>query len=309
LLEARERDGCVRRCHGDLHLGNIVLIGDVPVLFDAIEFDDRIATADTFYDLAFLLMDLIERNLGPAATIVLNRYLVATAREADLDALAALPLYLSVRAAIRAKVTAARAAHAKDRGEAERSARDYFALARHLIDPPQPRLVAVGGLSGTGKSVLARALAAHVPPLPGAVVLRSDIIRKQLCGAGETDRLPQSAYSAEMTARVYATVAARARRVLAAGHSAVADAVYARAGERQAIREAAGVAPFHGLFLTADLSTRIDRVGARVADASDADAGIARQQEHYDLGGLDWDEIDASGTPADTLRRARKGLG
>ena len=93
LLDRRERDGRVARCHGDLHLGNIVLIDGAPVLFDAIEFDDRIATADVLYDLAFLLMDLIERELSAAATTVLNRYLTSTARPSDLDALAALPLF------------------------------------------------------------------------------------------------------------------------------------------------------------------------------------------------------------------------
>jgi aminoglycoside phosphotransferase family enzyme len=108
LLLARERASLVRRCHGDLHLGNIVLIDGKPVLFDAIEFDDRIATGDVLYDLAFLLMDLIERDLHQAANIVLNRYLADTQRIYDLDALAALPLFMSTRAAIRAKVTAAR---------------------------------------------------------------------------------------------------------------------------------------------------------------------------------------------------------
>ena len=108
LLPLRERAGLVRRCHGDLHLGNIVLIDGEPVLFDAIEFDDRIATGDVLYDLAFLLMDLIERGLHAAANIVLNRYLTETRRVHDLDALAALPLFMSVRAAIRAKVIAAR---------------------------------------------------------------------------------------------------------------------------------------------------------------------------------------------------------
>jgi len=309
LLDQRERDGCVARCHGDLHLGNIVLIDDAPVLFDAIEFDDRIATGDVLYDLAFLLMDLIERGLAGAATIVLNRYLATAAREADLDALAALPLFLSVRAAIRAKVTAARAAHARDRAEAEQSARAYFALARTLIEPPKPRLVAVGGLSGTGKSVLARALAGHVPPLPGAVVLRSDVARKTMFGAGETDRLPREAYTLEVTDRVYAALAAAARRVLAAGHSAIVDAVFARAAERADIAAAAQGAPFHGLFLTADLATRVTRVGARTADASDADAEVARQQERYDIGALDWTAVDASGTPGDTLARACTALG
>ena len=109
LLEQRERAGLVRRCHGDLHLGNIVLLEGQPTLFDAIEFDPRIATGDVLYDLAFLLMDLIERGLGAAANIVFNRYLTETRRDDDLDALAALPLFLSLRAAIRAKVTAARA--------------------------------------------------------------------------------------------------------------------------------------------------------------------------------------------------------
>jgi predicted kinase len=267
------------------------------------------ATADVLYDLAFLLMDLIERGLAGAASIALNRYLVETARPTDLDALAALPLFLSTRAAIRAKVTAARAVHAADSAAAKQSARDYFALACRLIAPPAPRLVAVGGLSGTGKSVLARALAAHVPPLPGAVVLRSDIERKHLHGGAETERLPREAYSAEMTARVYARLAERARRVLGAGHSAIVDAVFARADERDAIAKAAGATRFHGLFLTTDLATRVARVGSRVADASDADAEVARRQEHYALGPLDWSEVDASGTPADTLARARMAIG
>jgi aminoglycoside phosphotransferase family enzyme len=108
LLAARERNSCVRRCHGDLHLGNVVLIEGAPVLFDAIEFSPRLATIDVFYDLAFLLMDLIARDLAAAANGVLNRYLAETRRAGDLDALAALPLFMSLRAAIRAKVTAAR---------------------------------------------------------------------------------------------------------------------------------------------------------------------------------------------------------
>lgn len=308
LLDARERGGLVRRCHGDLHLGNIVLIDKVPVLFDALEFDDRIATGDVFYDLAFLLMDLIARDLVGAATIVFNRYLLAAARDSDFDALAALPLFLSVRAAIRAKVTAARAAHARDRVAAERSAGDYFALARRLIEPPPPQLVAVGGLSGTGKSVLARALAAHVPPLPGAVVLRSDSERKAMFKVGETDTLPQQAYTMEVTERLYAALAAKAGRVLAAGHSVIVDAVFARPSERTAIAQAAHGAPFHGLFLTAGLAVRLARVGGRKADASDADVEVARQQEDYDIGPLDWAEVNASGTPADSLARARRAL-
>jgi aminoglycoside phosphotransferase family enzyme/predicted kinase len=309
LLAARERNSCVRRCHGDLHLGNVVLIEGAPVLFDAIEFSPRLATIDVFYDLAFLLMDLIARDLAAAANGVLNRYLAETRRAGDLDALAALPLFMSLRAAIRAKVTAAR----PQRDAAiEQSARDYFALAQRLIAPPRAMLVAVGGLSGTGKSLLGRALAPAIMPLPGAIHLRSDVLRKTLFDVPETERLPASAYTPEVTARVYAALAAQARQILAAGHSAIVDAVFAKRGERDAIaRIAQDAMPgtrFHGLFLTADLDVRVARVGTRTGDASDADAAIARAQEQYDLGELDWREVDASGTPEETLQRGKAAL-
>ena len=306
LLEARERDGCVRRCHGDLHLGNIVLIEGAPVLFDAIEFNPKLATIDVFYDLAFLLMDLIERGLVASANIVLNRYLAERTCDNDLDALAALPLLMSLRAAIRAKVTAAQP---NRDATMEKWARDYFMLAQRLIAPPGATLIAVGGLSGTGKSLLALALAPAVAPLPGAILLRSDVIRKTLFGVAETARLPASAYAPEVTAKVYAALAAKARRALAAGQSVIVDAVFAKRGERDAIAASAPSVPFHGLFLTAELAVRITRVGARTGDASDADPAVARAQEQYNLGVLEWAEIDASGTPDETLRRSKAALG
>jgi aminoglycoside phosphotransferase family enzyme/predicted kinase len=304
LLDARERDGLVRRCHGDLHLGNIVRIDGRPVLFDALEFDPKLATTDVLYDLAFLLMDLIERGLTRQASIVFNRYLSQTRRDSDLDALAALPLFLSLRAAIRAKVTAMRGKDAAD----EKSARDYFALAGQLLLPGKPMLVAVGGLSGAGKSALAGQLAADIMPAPGAVWLRSDVERKALFGVTETDKLPPDAYTREVTAQVYASIAAKARRVLAAGHSALVDAVFADARERAEIEQAAGGAMFQGLFLTAPLDVRVARVGARTGDASDADATVAMAQEQYDLGAMTWREVDASGTPEETLEKARNAL-
>jgi aminoglycoside phosphotransferase family enzyme/predicted kinase len=309
LLEQRQRAGFVRRCHGDLHLGNIVLLDGEPTLFDAIEFDPNLATGDVFYDLAFLLMDLIERGLNPAANIVLNRYLNETRRLEDIDALAALPLFLSLRAAIRAKVTAARAKqHSDARAQIEQSARDYFGLAQKLLAPPPPQLVAVGGLSGTGKSWLARKLAPELWPAPGAAVLRSDVERKVLFGLAETERLPQSAYAPEVTAKVYSTLADKARRVIAAGHSAIVDAVFADASERKTIAIAAGGAAFRGLFLTAALNVRIARVGARAANASNADAAVARRQEQYNLGTVDWQKVDAGAEPPETLRHARAAL-
>jgi aminoglycoside phosphotransferase family enzyme/predicted kinase len=312
LLRERGQRGLVRRIHGDLHLGNIVLIDDRPVLFDAIEFSEIIASGDVLYDLAFLLMDLLERGLPQAGNIVLNRYLAETNRVEDLDALTTLPFFLSMRAAIRAKVTAARMqrAAATPRATIAKSAKAYFAFALRAITPPAPRFIAVGGLSGTGKTRLARMLAPHIAPMPGAVIVRSDVERKALFGAAETDKLPDTAYSSEVTARVYAVVTDKARRILAAGHSAIVDAVFAREDERNALAEVAKAAkiPLQGLFLTADLATRQARVGSRANDASDADTAVAAAQERYDLGTLNWPKIDASGTPVDSLDRAKRAL-
>jgi uncharacterized protein len=312
LLAERGRNGLVRRIHGDLHLGNIALIDGKPVLFDAIEFSDIIASGDVLYDLAFLLMDLVERGLAEAANIVLNRYLAETKRIDDLDALAALPFFLAMRAAIRANVTLARMARApaKEQPAIATIAAVYFAFAQRAIAPEKPKLIAVGGLSGTGKSQLARALAPHLAPMPGAVIVRSDVERKALFGVGETDRLPAQAYAADATERVYATLYDKARRITGAGHSAIVDAVFARPQERAALAEAARSAGsrLHGLFLTAPLETRLARVGGRTHDASDADREVAQAQEAYGLGQLDWVRIDAAGTASDTATQARAAL-
>lgn len=312
LLVARGKLGLIRRGHGDLHLGNVALLDGRPVPFDAIEFDPVIASGDVLYDLAFLLMDLVERKLERAANIVLNRYFAATHRADDLDGLAGLPFFMSLRAAIRAKVTAARLqqADAAKRNDIEQAARTYFEFAVELLHPPPPQLIGIGGLSGTGKSALARSLAPFIAPHPGALVLRSDVERKALFEVGETERLPPDAYDPKVTARVYERLVEMAARAIAAGHSAIIDAVFAREGERAQIDATAKAAhvPFQGLFLVADLRTRLARVGARVGDASDADAAVAQKQEDYALGKMDWAEIDAGGTPDETLARARTAI-
>jgi hypothetical protein len=308
LLVERGQHGFIRRIHGDLHLGNIVLIDGRPVLFDAIEFSAIIASGDVLYDLAFLLMDLVERGLVAPANTVFNRYLSATQRAEDFDALAALPFFLSMRAAIRAKVTAARLAQteAEKQGRIRRDALKYFDCACRFIQPQAPRLVAIGGLSGTGKSLLARALAPQLAPAPGAVLLRTDVERKALFGRDENDRLPSEAYEPAITTQVYAAVVDKARRSLAAGHSAIVDAVFAKPEERVLMEKAAAAlgVPFQGLFLQTALDTRIARVGARTRDASDANAAIARVQEGYEVGDMVWAKVDASGTPEATLARA-----
>ena len=147
-------------------------------------------------------------------------------------------------------------------------------------------------------------------PEPGAVVLRSDVLRKQLFNVGELEKLEEGAYRAEVTGEVYGLLAQRAARVVTQGHSTIADAVFARENERAALRNIArqsGVR-FVGLFLTADLKIRQSRISQRPADASDATAEVARLQEQYDIGNVDWAIIDASGTPEETLRACKTRL-
>jgi uncharacterized protein len=191
LLSRRTSEGHVRRCHSDLHLANLVLIEGRPVPFDALEFDERLGTCDTGYDLAFLLMDLDHRGLARQANLCLNAWL---ARTRDFEALAPLPLFLAIRAAIRAMVgvQTARATGSATPPEAA----EFLARATGYLTPKPPELIAVGGLSGTGKTTVSRLLAPRLPPVPGAVHLRSDEIRKTLLGADPLTRLPPDAYRA-----------------------------------------------------------------------------------------------------------------
>ena len=305
FLIERGKLGLIRRGHGDLHLGNIAVVDGEPIAFDALEFDPLIASGDLLYDLAFLLMDLLEFDQAAAANQILNGYYAAARRDADCDGIAALPFFMSLRAAIRAMTTASRLDVSKD--AIARSARHYFDLAIKLLAPMKPSLLGIGGLSGTGKTVLARSLAPSLLPPPGALVFRSDIERKALYGIDERERLPSIAYSAEVTQRVYRIIVEKAVRVARAGHSAIVDAVFAEAEERAAFGTAAarvGV-NFQGLFLVADLPTRLQRVGGRAGDASDADVEVARKQEEYLTGSMTWSRIDAAGSSAQTLANAR----
>ena len=187
VLLKRGEAGFVRRCHGDLHLRNIVLLDGEPTLFDAVEFSDEIASGDVLYDLAFLLMDFEERGLRGSANRLFNRYLAPEPPDA-LIGLVALPLFMSLRAAIRAKVEAAGAdrLEGEKRGQALALARRYFDRAIQFLAYSPARLVAVGGLSGVGKSALAGALAPAIGRSPGGLWLRSDLERKAMFKVEET---------------------------------------------------------------------------------------------------------------------------
>jgi aminoglycoside phosphotransferase family enzyme/predicted kinase len=310
LLEARRRGGKVRHCHGDLHLRNICLAAGRPTLFDGIEFNRVISNIDVLYDLAFLLMDLHARGLDGFANAVFNRYL-------DLldegDGLPALPLFLSVRASVRAHVSAAaaqRQARPEARSRAHDEARRYLAHAGDLLRPRPPRLIGIGGFSGSGKSTVAYGLAPGLGGVPGARVLRSDVIRKRMCGVALTDRLPSSAYGKEMGERVFRRIREEAATALAAGRAVIADAVYARAAERNAIAAVAHDArvPFVGLWLEAPPEALAARIAARRDDASDATPAVLQQQLAYSLGHMAWHRIDAGGPVDIVVEAARQAL-
>jgi aminoglycoside phosphotransferase family enzyme/predicted kinase len=306
MLERRRQSGFVRQCHGDLHLRNIVLLDGRPTLFDAVEFNDEISCTDVFYDLAFLLMDLWRRRLPRHANTVWNRYLVETA---DFDGVSLVPLFLSCRAAVRAKTSATAAQLQEDlqrRSELEALAREYLAMAERLLHPPPPCLLAVGGLSGSGKSTLALGLAPSVGAVPGAAVLRSDDTRKRLCNVPLLQRLGPEGYSSHVSERVYSSLAEQAALVLGAGHSVLVDAVYARASDRRVIEEVAEAisVPFVGLWLDAPERVMIDRTAQRRNDSSDADASVVRIQRAQDTGEIRWCRLDASVSAAAVLGSA-----
>lgn len=313
LLQQRCRSGFVRRCHGDLHLANIVLLDGRPTLYDALEFNEALATVDTFHDLAFLLMDLDARRQRPAANLLLAHYLWLSNDDRDVSGLAALPLFLALRAAVRAMVGLQRRtqveASAAARGDPAPSS--YLGLSLAYLLPSPPRLVAVGGLSGTGKSTLAAALAPRFGAAPGALHLRSDLERKRLAGVGELDRLPPLAYGPGTSDAVYRLLLGRAHTALAAGHAVIVDAVFQREEERQAAEAVArylGVA-FTGLWLEADQSVMLARIRERRHDASDATPDVALAQLARDCGTIAWHRIDAGHDPGRTIAAAASAIG
>lgn len=298
LVDRRRDDGLVRQCHGDLHLRKIVLLEGQPTLFDAIEFNDDISSIDVLYDLAFLLMDLWRLGLPHHANLLWNRYLAETG---DLNGLRLMPVFLSCRAAVMAKTTAAAAnlqTDAERRLELHALANDCLAIAEAALESPAARLIAVGGLSGSGKSTLAMDLAPSVGAVPGAVVIRSDEIRKKLCGVDPLDRLGPEGYTDELSRRVYATLMKQAETVVRGGYSAIADAVFAEPGHRDAVQHVAAAAgvPFVGLWLEAPESVLISRVEGRGPDVSDAGAEVVRRQLAYRVDAFGWHRLDTSGT-------------
>ncbi len=296
MIDNRCRLGRVRRCHGDLHLGNVVLLGGRPTPFDAIEFNESIASIDVLYDLAMALSDLLTRGCSGLANGLLNRYLSMTR---DYGGLPLLPLYVSMRGAVRAMTAASR-------GASEEATRGLGFATEALRQVAEPRLIAIGGISGTGKSTLARSLAPRIAPLAGAVIIRSDVVRKRVYGARPESRLPEAAYTGRMDAKVLARMAYVARVALRAGFPVVLDATFLRKEARDcaaAVARAEGVR-FDGIWLVLPADEAVRRVEGRGPDASDATAGVVARQASRTAPSSGWAKLQAGRPLEDVLSEA-----
>ncbi|MGP3697559.1 bifunctional aminoglycoside phosphotransferase/ATP-binding protein [Rhodobacter sp. NSM] len=310
LLGRRSVEGRVRRCHGDLHLRNLVLIEGEPVPFDALEFDERLGTCDILYDLAFLLMDLDHRGLTRAAGIALGAWLLAAAGTED-SGLAALPLFLAVRAAIRAMVLVQTDTARGAPGHSDTEARHLLDEACRALSPPPPRLIAVGGVSGSGKTLLAASLAPGVGLPPGAVHLRSDLERKALAGVAADRHLPGAAYADEARRRVYRRMLDRAGALLRAGWPVILDATFLDPADREAAQDLARACGLRleGIWLETSPEVLVERVTSRQGDASDADEAVVRAQLGRHPGAGDWILLDATGPADEVVEAVRRALG
>jgi len=279
VFDARKRDGWVRECHGDLHLGNVALLDGVPTPFDGIEFSADLRWTDVMNDVAFLLMDLFHHRLPRLAFRFLNAYLERTG---DYAGLRVLRFYLVYRALVRAKVSCLRAQQpgmaARERSDTEDVYRRHLYLAERLAARGHAAMLIMHGLSGSGKSTVAQGLLEAL----GAVRLRADVERKRLHGLAAEARsgseLDAGLYAPAANERTYAHLAALARAVLAAGYPVIVDAAFLKRSWRDRF---AGLACSVGATFaiaacSAQAATLRARVALRQSSASDAsEAGIA----------------------------------
>jgi aminoglycoside phosphotransferase family enzyme/predicted kinase len=284
LLAQRLAGGRVREGHGDLHLANLVLIGDEVVPFDGIEFNDALRWIDVASDIAFVWMDLHDHDQPGLANGLLSDWLDASG---DTTAPGVLPFFAVYRALVRAKVAVIRSSQAgADMSVCMNEARGYTALAQRLAQPPAPQLVITHGLSGSGKT-WASSQWLQAESSGHAIRLRSDVERKRLHGLSATQAsgsgMNTGLYTPQSHGDTYAHLLERTGHLLRTGWSVLVDAAFLRRHERDAFGELAQAVgcPFHILATEAPLDvlrTRITERQARGADASEATVAVLEQQ-------------------------------
>ena len=278
-FEERRAQGYVRECHGDLHLGNIALIGNEPIPFDGIEFNSALCWIDVMDETAFAVMDLLHCKHPEFAYRFLNAYLEATG---DYSGVSVLRFYVAYRAAVRAKVSAIRAFQAgiSKRGAADALAtcRSYLELGEAYLARHQPALIITHGLPGSGKTTFAQAALERLQ----AIRIRSDVERKRLFGLAplaDSSRIGNNMYSADATQRTYARLNELARELLMAGFPVIVDAAFLKHEERRRFCELAHElkVPFAIASMQASkatLSARITQRRKEAYDASEADIAV-----------------------------------
>ncbi len=284
LLAERKRGGFVRECHGDLHLANVVLGDDGPLLYDCIEFNAELRWIDVMSEIAFLVMDLIDHDLAALGWRLLNRYLEHTG---DYQGVRVLRYYLVYRAMVRAKVTALRA-HQPHLGEEawralEAQTHGYLALAERLARDSRPLLAILHGVSGSGKTTLSQALLERL----GAIRVRSDVERKRLHGLAAAERsgsaLGGGIYDSAATRATYERLAEATEAIVAGGYPAIVDATFLLRAERERFRALADTlaVPFAIVSCKAPIEVMRERVAGRgraARDASEAGAAVLERQ-------------------------------
>jgi aminoglycoside phosphotransferase family enzyme/predicted kinase len=271
-FEQRHAGGFIRECHGDLHLGNIALIGEQPIPFDGIEFDPALCWIDVMSEVAFTVMDLLHCQRPDLAYRFLNTYIEATG---DYSGVLVLRYYIYYRAAVRAMVYAIRAGQPglsrRARVKALASCRSFLALAAERLTKRCPALIITHGLPGSGKTTFAQAALERLQ----GIRIRSDVERKRLFGlAPLADSRSQTGdiYGADATRRTYARLHELARELLVNGNLVIVDGAFLKQNEREQFCQLAHElgTPFAIASLQANAETLRARITQRQSDANDA---------------------------------------
>jgi hypothetical protein len=283
-LIARKRNGFVRECHGDMHLGNMILADEDVTIFDCIEFNPDLRWIDVISEIAFCTMDLEDRGRVDLSRRFLNAYLEWSG---DYAGLVLFPLYFTYRALVRAKVAQLRREQGKlSDDESERLARElsnYLRLAEKSTVKQQPFLAITHGLSGSGKTFGSQVVVEQL----GAIRLRSDIERKRLAGlaplADTLSGVGSGLYSSAFSRRTFDQLAELAAAIVKAGFPVLVDATFLKRTDRKQFRALAASlkVPFLILDFPADEATCRERIRRRTqarADASEATAAVLEHQ-------------------------------
>ena len=306
LITLRQKSGFVRKCHGDLLLSNIALTGDGFLFFSPIEYNENLCCIDTLYDLADVLMDFEAKGERRLTNILFNHYM---AYMNDIGGFPLLPLYQAIRAARRAAVCAKKSTlmHGWDRRKTVKEACHYFDVACHVVSNKHPILIACGGLSGSGKSRVAREIAGFLDPAPGAVVLRDDIVKKQIMGLSPAQTLDKKYETPAFEEVVYDVLRQQAKMALTEGACVIADALFYNPAERLAVEKLADdmAVPFVGLWMDAPLAVRAERVQTRLRNPSDVrEEADLKAQLMLDTGIVTWHPIMTDESRHKTIQKA-----